>query len=292
MTPRRDPLRVTIMLAVYASFFIAADWVARHVFGFLGGDFAGGVTTLLVCAIFANWLALRIYENRSLAAAGLQVNRASGWNLLFGLVGGIGSASLVLGPPLLLGVAHLEPVAVPPTAGTLPFVTLMLAAGAAGEEILFRGYGFQLLMSAAGPFASIVPVGVLFALMHTGNPNATWFGIANTAGFGILFGYAYYRTRDLWLPIGLHFGWNFTLPLFGVNVSGLNIGVTGHQMVWTAGTVWSGGDYGPEASVLTSGALVLLWIFIVKCPLRRQASPLTDPPVESVPCEPSPPLPS
>ena len=292
MESRKDALRIAISLGLFIFFYIAADWVLVRMLPLVGGDIAGSIASVLISALFANWLALRIYEHRSLAAVGLMVNGAAGANLAFGIAGGMGAASLVLAPALLVGAAHFVPLAEPPSAGTLPFVTLILAAGSAGEEILFRGYGLQILMAAVGPFASIVPVGVIFALMHTGNPNATWFGIANTAGFGILFGYAYFRTRDLWLPIGLHFGWNFTLPLFGVNVSGLKMVVTGHEMVWTAGTFWSGGEYGPEASVLTSVVLLLLGIYIWKAPFRRQPSPLTDPPAERALCEPSAPLPS
>ncbi len=275
---RKDPFHLAICLVVYISFYVAADFVLARTLPWLGGAFAAAFFTVLIAALFANWAALRIYENRSLAAAGLVASRASAVNLALGVIGGVGSASLVLAPPLLAGVARLAPVPDPPAVGTLSFVTVVLAVGSAGEEILFRGYGFQILMATAGPFAAIVPVGVLFALMHAANPSATWFGIVNTAGFGILFGYAYYRARDLWLPIGLHFGWNFTLPLFGVNVSGLNMGMTGHEMVWTAGALWSGGGYGPEASILTSAVLVLLWIYVWKAPIRRQISPLTDPP--------------
>ena len=105
----------------------------------------------------------------------------------------------------------------------------------------------------------------------------------NTAGFGILFGFAFLRSRDVWLPIGLHFGWNFTLPLFGVNVSGLKIGVTGYAMEWSAGALWSGGAYGPEASLLTSFVLAGLFVYLWKAPIARQSSPLLDPP-EEPPC--------
>ena len=290
MPPRTDPLRVAISLAAFISFYVVSDWILRRVLYWVGGDWTSLFTTVLGGALIANVLALRIYENRGLSAAGLPWSRPSATNLVFGLVGGIGSAALVLAPPLLTGAAHLSLLPVPPSAGTLPFVTLLLAASSAGEEILFRGYPLQILMRAVGPFASIIPIGVVFALLHSGNPNANWFGIANTAGFGILFGYAFFRTRDLWLPIGLHFGWNFTLPLFGVNVSGLKIGVTGQEMVWTAGALWSGGEYGPEASVLTSAALFVLAVFIWKAPLRRQPSSLTDPPADSPLCEPLPPL--
>jgi membrane protease YdiL (CAAX protease family) len=292
MANHKDPLRVAVSLAAFITFYIAANYILSRILSGIAGPFAAALMSVFLCALFANWLALRIYENLPLRDAGIPINRASGYNLGFGILGGVGAASLVLGPPLLFGAAHLLPVAEAPSAGTLSFVTLMLAAGAAGEELLFRGYGFQLLMAAVGPFAAIIPVGVFFGLMHSMNPNATWFGTANTAGFGILFGYAYYRTRDLWLPIGLHFGWNFTLPLFGVNVSGLRIGMTGHEMVWSAGALWSGGDYGPEASVLTSGALVLLGFYLWKAPFRRQTSPLTGPAAESAPCEPLPRLPS
>ncbi len=290
MENRKDPLRIAVALAAFLAFYLASHWITDRLL-FWGGIVGVGVAGLLA-ALVATWLALRIYEHRTLSAAGLVVNRSAAHNLALGILGGGGAAAMVLALPLLFGFAHLEPIADPPSAGTLPFVTLGLAAASATEEILFRGYPLQILIGAAGPFASIIPLGVLFALMHAGNPHVLWLGIANTAGFGILFGYAYYRSRDLWLPIGLHFGWNFTLPLFGVNVSGLTIGVTGHQMVWTAGVWWSGGDYGPEASLLTSAVLLLLFVAVYKAPIRRQVSPLTDPPAESALCEPSPPLPS
>ena len=275
--------------------YAAVAWLALHVFALAtvwiaGVYFLGAVVTNFATAWFANLMTLRIYTTRRLADLGLWWNRASADNLSFGVLGGMGAASLVLAPPLLVGAARIA--ATPqeqPTFGALVFVTILLAAGSAGEELLMRGYGFQILLATCGTWATVVPVGVVFAWMHTGNPNATWLGIANTAGFGILFGYAYVRSRDLWLPIGLHFGWNLTLPLFGVNVSGLRMKITGHEMVWNAGSLWSGGDYGPEASVLTSVVLIVLILYLWRAPIRRQHSPLTDPPPpEGAVCESSP----
>jgi membrane protease YdiL (CAAX protease family) len=123
-------------------------------------------------------------------------------------------------------------------------------------------------------------VGVLFGALHASNPHVTNLGLANTAGFGMLFGYAFLRSRDLWLPFGLHFGWNFTLPFFGTSVSGIRIGVTGYELQWKAGALWSGGEYGPEASILTSVVLLLLWVFLWKAPVRPQPNLLLDEPVE------------
>ena len=290
---RKDPLRLAIQVGLYVALYFLTAFVFGPLLLWLGGYLAGNTGAVLFSALAANWLTLRMYENRRLVDLGLWWNRASLDNLAFGLIGGAGSACVVLLPPLLTGAAHMSRTpAEPGTAGTVLFVTALLAAGAAGEELFFRGYGFQRLLAVLGPYATILPVGVVFALLHVSNPNPTWLGIANTAGFGILFGYANLRSRDLWLAIGLHFGWNFTLPLFGVNLSGLRIKVTGYEMSWTAGDLWSGAEYGPEASVLTSTVLLALFLYVWKVPIRRQASPLTDPPAESAICEPAPPLPS
>jgi membrane protease YdiL (CAAX protease family) len=282
MVTRKDPARIALAVLAYVVMYYAmSSYFFVPLLYWAGGLLVAGTVGLLLSALFVNWLSLRIFENRALPAIGLPLNRRAADNLGFGLLGGIGAACLVLAPPLLVGAAHWTRIANPPSAGTLPFVTLLLMAGAIGEEMLFRGYGFQILLAAFGPWATILPVSILFAVLHGGNPNATWFGLVNTFGFGVLFAYAFLRSRDLWLPIGLHFGWNFALPLFGVNLSGLTMRVTGHEMAWTAGKLWSGGDYGPEASVLTSAVLVLLFVYVWKAPLRRQHSALTDPPAEN-----------
>jgi uncharacterized protein len=289
----KDPLRTGIHVAIYVALYFATAFVFSGLLLWLGGYLTGVTGTGLLAAIFANWLALRIYEDRHLIQIGLWLNRQSAENLLVGLAGGVGAAVVVLGPALVVGAAHLVPTPNDqPSVGSIIFVSILLAAGSVGEELFFRGYGFQKLLSACGPWATVIPVGVLFGLLHGGNPAASWFSAANTAGFGILFGYAYLRSRDLWLPIGLHFGWNFTLPLFGVNVSGLRMKVTGYEMAWNAGSLWSGGEYGPEASILTSAVLVALFAYLWKAPIRRQFSPLTDPPAESAVCDVSPSLPS
>jgi uncharacterized protein len=290
---RKDPLRLAIHIGVYIVLYFATAYIFGPMFVWVGGYLTGITATGLVAALFANWLSLRIYAARNLPDIGIRWGRASSENLALGIGGGVGAACLVLLPGLIAGAARM--VRVPgenASLGSGIFVILLLCAGAAGEELLFRGYGFQVLLAAAGSWATIAPVGVVFAALHANNPNASWLGLANTAGFGILFGYAYLRSRDLWLPIGLHLGWNVTLPFFGVNLSGLKMKLTGFELTWSAGPLWSGGEYGPEASLLTSVVLLLLFLYLFKAPIRRQPSPLTDPPEECVPCESSPSLPS
>jgi membrane protease YdiL (CAAX protease family) len=294
MPARKDPVRVVSHVIAYAAFYLSPLILG---FGFLmqwlAGALAGMTLANLAAALFANWIALKIFAERPVMAIGLWWNRASADNFTIGLIGGIGAACVVLALPLGAGAAHFARMTdEQPTIWAAVFLTVFLLVGSAAEEILFRGFGFQTLLASFGAWASIVPGALLFGLLHLGNPGATWLGIVNTMGFGAVFGYGCVRSRDLWLPIGLHFGWNFTLPLFGVNVSGLRMNETGYEMSWTAGALWSGGAYGPEASVLTSAVVVLLFLYVWKAPVRRQSSPLTDPPAESAVCDSSLPLPS
>jgi hypothetical protein len=156
------------------------------------------------------------------------------------------------------------------------FVPLMTVAGAAGEEILFRGFGFQILLRAFGPFSAILPIGLLFGFMHGNNPNASITGLINTALFGILFGFAFLRSHDIWFPFGLHLGWNLTLLLFGVDISGITMRVTSYEVQWNTTALWSGGAYGPEASVLTTAAVALLGLAVWKTRVIRQTAYLVD----------------
>lgn len=280
MRAHADPLRVALQVGLYIFFFALFLWLfaLSPVASLIGAWMASALGTC-IAAVATNVVTLRIYEGRELADIGFHWSPASAHNLIWGLAGGIAGALVVLASPLAVRAASLQPGA-DAHLRIFFFVMVMLAFGAAGEEVLFRGYGFQVLLRTIGPYATILPVGVLFGALHAANPNADKLGLINTAGFGVLFGYAFLRSRDLWLPVGLHYGWNFTLPLFGASVSGIKIGVTGYELRWNARPLWSGGEYGPEASVLTSGVLLLLFVFLWKAPIRPQPNLLLDEPME------------
>ena len=78
---------------------------------------------------------------------------------------------------------------------------------------------------------------------------------------------AYTATRSLWLPIGLHFAWNFThAGLFGIVVSGSNDVPDGLLRTTLSGpSVVTGGTFGPEASLM---ALLVCLVPTVLLPRR------------------------
>jgi membrane protease YdiL (CAAX protease family) len=263
-------LGIALRVGVYALLTVVGLFLTFQLLISFGTLVASAVGVFLAAAV-ANALVLRIFDRAHLTAIGLAWNPASVRNLLVGLAGGTGAACVILIGPIVFGLAEFQAVAGAETHWrTLLFVIAILLFGAIGEELLFRGYAFQTLMVYMGPFATILPFGVLFGLAHSSNLAVSNLGLINTTAWGILLGYSFLRSGDLWLPIGLHLGWNWALPLFGVNLSGFALDVTGYALHWRIGTLWSGGAYGPEGGVLTSGIVALLFIYLWKAPIRSQ----------------------
>lgn len=119
-----------------------------------------------------------------------------------------------------------------------------------GEEVLFRGIVFRMLDERWGTLAALVLSSLLFGFIHITNDNATvWSSIAITIEAGLLLGAAYKWSGSLWLPIGIHWAWNFFQgPVFGFAVSGNETCSLISPVI--EGPVWmTGGDFGAEASV-------------------------------------------
>ena len=265
-------------LALRVGLFGLTGFLGLLVWGFLLSPLGMLVTAALSvfgAGAVASALVLRIYEGGRLTTIGFGWHQAAGRQLLYGW--GLGAAGIVcvMGIPLLIGKAYF--VATPETPfnlGSLALVAVCLLFGAIGEELLFRGYAFQLLAGRFGTYQVLLPLAVMFAVMHAGNQGATKIGLFNTFLWGVLLGYALLRSGDLWLPIGLHFGWNVTTPLFGVNLSGFTMGLTGYTVQWKANELWSGGGYGPEGSVLCTLACFGVGYLLHRIPIVKQRLPL------------------
>ncbi|MEP6715488.1 MAG: CPBP family intramembrane glutamic endopeptidase [Terriglobia bacterium] len=268
------PLRPLLGAFLCYAVFRVAFWILASVVEFLGGRMMAITIPMLMAATGANALSMATFEARGLSDLGLEWNDRAVRNLTLGAVLGLAAAALVVLPAAALGMAHFRwvPGADVSWRAAL-FMPVLLLCGAMGEEIAFRGFVLQYLIRGWGdgkrPWIAIVLTGALFGWLHNENPGATPLSDVNTALFGILFGCALLRSHDLWLPIGLHFGWNVALPFLGVAVSGLTIRVAGYELVWTTSDLWSGGSYGPEASVLTSAILAILFVTIWKFPIHK-----------------------
>jgi membrane protease YdiL (CAAX protease family) len=273
-----EPKKPDILgLILRVGLFVLIGWLGLQFFGITlfwltnGSRFITATMATFAAACVANAITVRIYERGQLSALGLGWKGTSGREFLLGMGSGVGAACAVLLLPILTSAAYFEKVpASEHVWASVAFVSLALLFGAFGEEMLFHGYAFQLLVRRMGAFATILPAAVLFGLAHMDNPNPNWLGIGNTMLWGVLLGYAYLRTSALWLPIGLHFGWNVALPLFGTNLSGFTMGVTGYALHWKTSNLWSGGDYGLEGSILTTVVVIALFFVLHRFTVEQE----------------------
>lgn len=247
--------------------FVLLAAIGIYVFPILMLPLAGPLVTstlsTFAAGLLANAIVVRVYARGLVSDFGLGRSPTSAREFLLGMACGAGAAVVILAGPIALHAATFErsPSIVEHPWATMILLSAALLLGAAGEEMMFHGYAFQLLTRSMGAFATILPVSVAFAMAHLGNQHATLLGIVNTFIWGVLLGYACWASGALWLPIGLHFGWNAALPLFGTNLSGFTIGVTGYSLHWSVGRLWSGGDYGPEGGLPTTVVVVaLFWV--------------------------------
>ena len=262
---------VLLRVAFFAGAVMAGEIVFQSLILVGFGVVVASTIGLFAVAILANLVAIRIFDRQPLSHIGLGGNPGTGRNFLLGvLIGGFGAMLLLL-PPLISGTAHMSARAHGSFRwSSLIFYLACLLFGAAAEEMIFRGYAFQVLVQKMGAFATILPVSVLFALGHFWNPNVSVLGVVNTMLWGVLLGYAFVRSRDLWLPIGMHYGWNAMLPLFGANLSGLTIDVTRYSYKWDLAALWSGGTYGPEGGLLTTILVIVLFFTVHRAPVVPQ----------------------
>jgi hypothetical protein len=267
---------------VSALFSVLAFLVAGYAAGAIAGDrvllfeaIFRPLLALLLIALFA-WMltAADHIEDHRVAALGLP--RAKGWLKQFttGCVLGFVLTVLAIVPIAIWGHASIRfrfSLHTLPRAGA---VLLVLLLGALAEELMFRGYPFQHLEQGIGAIGAIAVFSVMFGVVHLANPGASLWGLINTILIGVLLSISYLRTRALWLPWGIHFGWNFALGfLFGLPVSGIRLF---NVVVRTtaSGPQWvTGGSYGLEASA-TAVIVVLMGVVVIwKLQLARLAQP-------------------
>jgi len=220
-------------------------------------DQAIRVIFLCTFSIFFYWVYVSLFEGRRLSelSSSSLVSQLS-----FGLLLGFLFISFII---LILSLFGHYAIIGRNNAGVMIPVLLMALQAGILEEILTRGVLFRIVEDGLGTWLSVLISALIFGFLHIWNPNATVFSslsIAVTAG--VILALFYVLTRRLWIPIGIHIAWNFTLGgIYGAPVSGGN--PKGWLVSELSGPEWlTGGAFGPEASVITIIFFVLLGIVL------------------------------
>ncbi|MFD6289762.1 CPBP family intramembrane glutamic endopeptidase [Streptomyces sp. NPDC060205] len=267
--PTRRVWPAGVRLAVMVVLFVLVTGLAAGLRSVAGDNpvlslLFGAVSVLIALTVYA--AAVRILEQRPVteldttdAGSGLRVGTAAGLGLLaatialIALFGGYGTEGGV-------------------SVGGALTVLGMMAGVSVVEEVLFRGIIFRLVEELTGTRGAMVISGVLFGGLHLVNSGATvWGALAIAIEAGLMLGAVYAATRSLWLPIGLHFGWNFALSgIFGVTVSGNDDQPTGLlHGVLSGPEAITGGGFGPEASIFAILVCTVPTVVFLRIAKRR-----------------------
>jgi uncharacterized protein len=228
-----------------------------------------GFITLSECfAITVSvFYARRFFDKRSFVSLGLFLN--SNW--IKDVFAGIGIALLMMGSIFIFAYSRdwiivesfsWEIEGTIGTVGQTMIWLLIFVLVAWQEELLSRGYYLQNLADGINLTWGVILSSFAFALLHTFNPGTTWISTLGIFLAGLFLSLGYVLTKQLWLPIGLHIGWNFFEGVvFGFPVSGLDTYKLVKMQI-TGPETWMGGQFGPEAGLLILPALCLGTILI------------------------------
>jgi len=220
----------------------------------------------------------RVLQQRSWEALGLRPARPAWMDVLAGLFIMAAAQTVMWLVLLAAGAVHIRWVA---GEGAHAFkilgeAMLLWALVAWSEELLVRGYWLNTVAAghwlagvrrtralttprpgAADRLAGALVSSAFFVVLHAANAHISAPALVGIFVGGMFLAYAYVCSDALWLPMGMHLGWNlFEGSVYGLRVSGVEA-----PRLWAtslAGPSWlTGGAFGPEASMAAVPALVL-----------------------------------
>jgi len=202
---------------------------------------------LTIAVLMALIVAARFIDKRALSTIGFTSKRL--FDLMSGAVLGAAIFALPLAVLLGMGAARFEPDLGGFTAQALAIGLFVCFFNVVTQEVLARSYMFQELWAKYGAWVATIITTAFFLLLHAAPISQGAQGLvagANILLASLLLSLAYVRTGSLWLPIGIHLGWN------GLQGPVLNINVTGNDLAFGH---WSVFSFLPENALWTGGAM-------------------------------------
>ena len=134
----------------------------------------------------------------------------------------------------------------------------------ATEEILCRGIVLHTLKEKTSVAVAVNVSTVLFIMPHCSSlfeQGVVYgiLGVCNLALISTIFSLLTIRFKSIWAACGLHSFWNAILySVLGLNLSGNDETVTAIFNMQSVGkNIWNGGEYGIEASIITTVVLAI-----------------------------------
>ncbi len=284
--PHTSMLRAGWRIAAFILIFLALNVSLTFIVGYILGSLKGGGTlwfTLLgFSATLAVYISRKYLEKSDMVSLGLKFNFAAIYDVVIGIaIGALIMAGMFY---LLLSLDLIrfegwswwsvgENMSGQFSMAVLPVALAMVwrfCVVAWWEELVFRGLLIQNITKGLGVNWAILISTLIFSFIHSNNPNATPLSTLLIAFITFKLVYAYFKTGQLWLPMGLHLGWNFfQASVFGFASSGITSPSLINQSAIGPDHL-SGGSFGAEGSiyilpfVLISIILIHFWVRITR----------------------------
>lgn len=262
----RAAMRIIGTIAVTAGLIMGVQMLINFTIGGLPDDpaFKLLLRTFMVALAGTGgfYIGRMVVDKKSFLSLGLTCNQAAFKDLGFGLLLSFIMVTLFFALQLSLGLIEFNRITLGAEDGISLF-ELMLKFLSIGlfvswfDELFYRGIIYQNMEEGLGLQTSVILSCLLYGLIYMFNGvDATWHGglvIVLLGGIRLL---GYLRTRQLWLSMGMHAGWNFCMSAFGYKISAAPpSGAIAHIVVESD---WlSGGAFGPEASILALPIVML-----------------------------------
>lgn len=221
------------------------------------GLFAQEIVMILTVII-----AWRVIMKRPLNNMGLTSFKKGFKELLVGLILGIVSMSIVFAIIIATNNGIVESWRLRFSPDTIIYLVLFILVGFA-EEIYSRGFTMATLRQTRRIPIIFIVSSIIFALLHGTNTGISLIALLNLILIGLLFSYMYYKSGNIWMPIGYHITWNY----FQGNVFGFPVSGTKTQGLITTTyenrNIFNGGKFGPEGGIIVTGIILLGFLFAV-----------------------------
>ena len=259
--------KMIVGIGVIVSLVAFIEWLRSSILG--QTNFPDDLKALIVAvaeafvATISYILLFRAYEKRRIdeLSAGSFIH-----NAVVGVFTGIILQALFILIIYLGGtflIVNINPVSILVS----PFAFALTAGFVA--EIILIGIVFRLLEEQIGTVIALLLFIVLFAVLHINVKGATFVSVGATAmQAGFMLPAAYVFSRNLWLPVFIHFGWDFAEPgIFG----GINPSTSTTESLLTSkitgNSLLTGGENGPQdslSSLLLCLVLGLIFLLLAK----------------------------
>lgn len=222
------------------------------------------ISTLVIslAVTISIFIARRYLDRRTFTSLGLRANKQAVLDVVFGFALTGLMIGLIFLAEWVFGWLEVESFAWQMESfgnlfASILIMLLIFALVSWQEELISRGYWLQNLSEGLNRSLGVLISSAVFALAHVLNPYLSWLAFGGLFLSGLFLAYGYLRTKQLWLPIGLHLGWNFFEgTIFGFPVSGqyyyqlIRQSTSGPELI-------TGGAFGPEAGLILLPILLL-----------------------------------